>query len=360
MMKRIEKILKKIEEENLDGLLVIRNEKMMGENVRYISGFSGSSAYVIISPEHRILLTDDRYTEQATEECPNFEILRHDRPFAKTLKEVVNNLNIKKLGFEGNGVTVDLFNTLKEDLTGIELVSTKGIIEGLKAVKDEKELVLMKKAAQITDRTFDHILDFIKPGVRERDIALEMESYIKKAGTYELAFDFILVSGRRSSHQHGAPLEKRIEFNDFVTMDFGASYEGYRSDMTRTVVVGRADEKQKEVYRTVKIAQQEGLNKLKAGAKGEEISTHVREIIEKAGYGEYSGHSLGHGVGLEIHELPYLRTTAETVLQAGNVVTVEPGIYIPGWGGVRIEDTVIIKEEGYEIITKSPKGLIVL
>jgi len=359
-MKRIEETLRKIEKENIDSLLVIRNEKMMGENVRYISGFSGSSAYVVLSPEHRIFITDDRYTEQAAEECPNFEIVRHGRPFTKTLNEVVNNLNIKKLGFERNGVTVDLFNTLKENLTGIELVSTKEIIEELRAVKDEKELVLMKKAAQITDRTFEHILGFIKMGIKERDIALEMEFYMKKIGSSDLAFNLILVSGKNSSHQHGAPSEKKIEFNDFVTMDFGALYEGYRSDMTRTVVVGRADEKQKDVYSTVKIAQQEGLNKLKAGAKGEEISTHVRKTIEKAGYGDYSSHGLGHGVGLEIHELPYLRTTGETLLQAGNVVTIEPGIYIPDWGGVRIEDTVIIKEEGCEVITKSPKELIVL
>ena len=360
MMKRIEETLRKIGKENLDGLLVIRNAKMTGENVRYISGFSGSSAYVVISPKRRVLMTDDRYTEQAAGECPNFKVVRHGQPFTKTLKEVVNELNIKKLGFEVNNVTIELFNTLKESVSEVELVPTRGIIETLRTVKDEQELVLMRQAAQITDQTFDHILNFIKQGVRERDITLEMESYIKKTGTYDPAFSFILVSGKRSSHQHGSPSGKRIEFNDFVTMDFGASCEGYRCDLTRTVIVGRADEKQKEVYSTVKIAQQEGLNKLKAGAKGEEIFAYVREIIEKAGYGEYSGRSLGHGVGLEIHELPYLRTTTETVLQAGNVVTVEPGIYIPDWGGVRIEDTVIIKEEGYEVITKSPKGLIVL
>lgn len=360
MRKRIEETLRKIEKENVDGLLVIKNEALIKENVRYVSGFSGSSAYIIISPEHRILITDDRYTEQAVEECPNFEIVRHGRPFTKIFNEVVNNLNIKKLGFERNGVTVDLFNTLKENLTGIELVSTKGIIEGLRAVKDEKELVLMKKAAQITDRTFEHILDFIKMGIKERDIALEMEFYMRKIGASDLAFDLILVSGKRSSHQHGAPSEKKIEHGDFVTMDFGALYKSYRCDMTRTIVVGNADEKQKEVYNTVKMAQQEGVNILKAEVEGKKVSAYVRKIIEKAGYGDYSGHGLGHGVGLEIHEVPYIRAYGDFVLKAGNVVTVEPGIYIPGWGGVRIEDTIIIKEEGCEIITKSPKDLIAL
>jgi len=363
MVKRIESVLEKVEKENIDGLLVIKNEALtsMGENVRYISGFSGSSAYVLISPKHRILLTDDRYTEQAAEECPNFEIVRHARPFTKVLKEVVNNLSLKKLGFEVNNVTVDLFNTLKENLPEIELVPTKGIIEKLRAVKDEQELALMKKAAQITDKTFDHILGFIKPGVKEKDIALEMEFYMRKIGASDLAFDLILVSGKRSSHQHGSPSEKKIEHGDFVTMDFGALYKGYCCDMTRTVIVGGADEKQKDVYNTVKTAQQKGVDLLKVGVKGKDVCSPARKIIEKAGYGDYSSdEGLGHGVGLEIHEEPYVRATGEMVLQIGNVVTIEPGIYIPNWGGVRIEDTVIIKEKGCEVITKSPKELIVL
>jgi len=183
---------------------------------------------------------------------------------------------------------------------------------------------------------------------------------MRKIGASGLAFDLIFVSGKRSSHQHGAPSEKKIEYGDFVTMDFGALYEGHRCDMTRTVVVGKVNKKQKQVYDTVKEAQQEGINILKAGVKGEEASAYVRKIIERAGYGDYTGYGLGHGVGLEIHEHPYIRATGDLILKKGNVITIEPGIYIPGWGGVRIEDTAIIQEQSCEVTTKSPKDLIVL
>ena len=361
MMKRVAGILKKIEKDNIDGLFVIKNELLMKENVRYISGFRGSSAYVIITSKHRILLTDDRYTEQAAEECPNFEIIKHSQSFTGTLKEVVNELNIKKLGFEIDGVTIELFNTLKDNLPGIELVPTKGIIEELRTVKDEQELALIKKAAQIADQGFEHILDFIKPGVKEKDIALELEFYMRKIGASGLAFNTILASGKRSSLGHGAPSGKKIKYGDFVKMDFGALYEDYRSDMTRTVAVGKADKKQKDVYNTVKMAQQEGLNILRAGMEEKEVFAYVREIIERAGYGDYGNKRLGHGVGLQIHEPPYIRPhNGPFTLRAGNVVTVEPSIQIPGWGGVRIEDMVIIKEGGCEVITKSPKKLIIL
>lgn len=360
MVKRIERVIQQLGDAKLDGLLLVKHEAVTKENVRYISGFSGSSAYVIISPRARILLTDDRYTEQASEECPDFEIVRHGTPATKELQEVLTRLGIHKLGIEADGVTLGLFDTLKEKLPGIELVPTKEMIEEQRSVKDSREIDLIAKASQIADQGFDHVLKFIRPGVTEKDVALELEFQMRKLGASGLAFEMILVSGKRSSHQHGASSSKKIENGDFVTMDFGCLYEGYRCDMTRTVAVGHVTEKQRDVYGTVKKAQQHGMDSLKAGVKGKDASAGVRKIIEDAGYGDYSGFGLGHGVGLEIHEAPYIRDSGEQVLVAGHVVTVEPGIYIPDWGGVRIEDTVVIEEEGCRALTRSPKDLIVL
>lgn len=359
-MKRIESVLRKLDDAGLDAILLIKQETVTKENVRYITGFTGSSAYVIISAQERLLLTDDRYTEQASEQCPDFKIVRHGRPAMKDVKEALERLGIRKLGFEANGITVGLLDTLKEHLTGIELVPTKDLIEEMRAVKDPTEIGLIARASQITDQGFNHILQFIKPGVKEKDIALELEFFMRKQGASGLAFGMIVVSGKRSSHQHGAPSEKAIENGDLVILDFGAVYDGYRTDMTRTVVVGRPTERQIDVYNTVKKAQQKAVDLLKAGAAGKDVSAEARKIIEDAGYGDYSGFGVGHGVGLEIHEAPYVRATGDVVLQVGNVVTVEPGIYIPNWGGVRIEDTVVIEEDGCRLLTQSPKDLIVL
>lgn len=359
-MKRIESVLRKLDDAKLDALLLIKHEAVTKENVRYMTGFTGSSAYVIISPQGRILLTDDRYTEQASEQCPDFQVVRHGTPVMKDVKETIQKFGIRKVGFEADGVTVGLLDTLKEKLEGIELVPTKDMIEELRALKDATEVQLIARASQIADQGFSHILDFIKPGATEKDIALELEFYMRKQGASGLAFGVIIVSGKRSSHQHGAPSDKRIEDGDFVTMDFGATYEGYRTDMTRTVVVGHATQKQINVYNTVKEAQQRALELMRAGVLGRDASAEARKIIEDAGYGEYSGFGIGHGVGLEIHEAPYVRASGDLVLQAGHVVTVEPGIYIPDWGGVRIEDTVVIEKDGCRRLTESPKDLIVL
>jgi len=359
MLERIKKVVEKISEKELDGLFLVKNEKLIKENVRYITGFTGDTAYVVITPQRRILMLGGGI-DQAKEQCPEFEIIRYDRPFTKKLREVVKELNIKKLGVEFNGLTMDMFKTIKDALSEIELVDSNGIIESLRAVKDKEEIKLIEEASRIAGKAYEHILDFFKVGVREKDIALEFEFFMRKSGADGLAFDLILVSGERTTHEHGAPSEKKINNGDFVIIDFGALYKGYRCDISRAFVVGQATEKQKDIYYTIKKAQQKGLDLLKVGVRGKDVCAEVRKIIEDAGYGDYSSSTLGHGVGLEIHEDPYFRAYGELVFEEGHVVTVDPGIYIPGWGGVRIEDTVVIEKNGCKVLTNLPKDLMEL
>ena len=360
MNKRIENLLQQINREKLDGFLLIQNEYLVNKNTLYISGFTGSTAYLLISPKRRVLLADYRYNEQASAECPDFEVIGCLRPFANTLKKIVNDIGIKRLGFEVKGITMDMFNEIKQSLSGIELVPTKEIIKRQRRVKDEKEIDLMVKASQMADQIIKHILNFIKPGMKEKDIDIEFQSCMLQLGSP--ASSPIIASGKRSSLQHGLASEKRVENGDFIVIDFGPSYKGYYSDMTRTVVVGHTTEKQKDVYNIVKRAQQKGINMLKAGAKTTDIYSGIQKIIIDSKYGEYRGRGIGHGLGLEVHEGPYIgeRSEGEIPLEVGNVITIEPGIYIPSWGGVRIEDVVIIEKDGCKVLTNFPKELIEL
>lgn len=357
-MNKIKKLLNVIDEKNIEGLLLIKNEKIINENTRYISGFTGSTAYLLITPDKRILITDDRYVDQAKEECSDFEIINYDNSYTKKLKEVVKKIGLNKIGIEVKGMTLKLYEKINKTLDEVELVETEGIIESLRTVKDKEEIQYMKQASQIAEAAFEYILDYFKPGVKEKELALEFEYYMKKNGAEGLAFDLILCSGNRTTHQHGVPSDKVIEKGDFVVMDFGAKYRGYCSDITRTFVMGKATQEQKKVYNTVKESQQLGLDLLKAGIKTKNVCQQARKIIEDAGYGDYTGYGLGHGLGLEVHEQPGLKAKEDIVLEKGNVVTVEPGIYISGWGGVRIEDTVVIEENGCRNLTNLPKDLI--
>ncbi len=346
--------------QNIDALLLVKQENLTKENVRYVSGFTGSSAYVLIHPERRVLLTDDRYTEQAAQQCPQCEIIRHEKPFTKQLSQVVADLNISRLGYEAPGITVAMWNTLSEALPDVELVATTGIVEQQRAIKGEDEIALIRRACQLADQGYAHLLERCQPGISERELASSLEAFLRQQGADGLAFNMILVSSSRTSHQHGSPSERCLEPGDFVLADFGALYKGYRSDITRTFVLGPISTKQREVYEVVRQAQAAALSMLKAGASGVEICTGTRRIIEDEGYGDYTAHGVGHGVGLEIHEDPFVTSANDVMLQVGHVITVEPGIYIPDWGGVRIEDTVVITETGCRVLTESPKELRVL
>ncbi|MDI3480597.1 MAG: Xaa-Pro aminopeptidase [Tepidanaerobacteraceae bacterium] len=358
-MKRQDTLLASIEKANLDGILLVKDS-----NIRYISGFTGSESYVVVSKRGKAFITDSRYTEQAEQECPGFEVVRWRSPFPEleeTIKKVCERFGIKRLGFEKDVVTYERYEKFRDGFgDDIELVPTSGLVEELRYVKDSSEIECIRKAAQIADSAFEELLKSIKPGITEKDIEIELQYLIKKKGATDIGFPTIVASGARGSLPHAVPSDRRIECGDFITIDFGALYNGYRSDCTRTFAVGRADERQRYIYNIVKRAQQIGIESLRPRVCGKEPDKNARSIIEEAGFGENFGHGLGHGVGLEIHEQPFMSSKCDKIIQPGNVVTVEPGIYIPGWGGVRIEDTVLVTENGPEILTKITKDLIVI
>ncbi len=327
-------------------------------NVTYITGFTGDDSVAFVTHDRAIFITDGRYTEQAVKEVKNFEVIEHKNGIKEVLKEYIKTLGIKKLAFE-ESVSYRQYRELKEFLE-IDLIPEVNVVETLRMVKDDEEIENIKKAQNITDKAFEHLLNFIKVGMTEKEVALELEYFMKKQGAEALSFDTIVASGKRSSLPHGKASEKVIEKGDFVTIDFGCKVNGYCSDMTRTIVMGRASEKQKEIYNVVLEAQQKAIDNLKAGLMAKEADLLARSLIEEKGYGKYFTHSLGHGVGLEIHEAPSLSFKKEEILKERVIVTVEPGIYIPDFSGVRIEDMVLLKEDGVINLTKSPKYLIEL
>ncbi|AIS52365.1 peptidase M24 [Thermoanaerobacter kivui] len=327
-------------------------------NVTYITGFTGDDSAAFITHDKAIFITDARYTEQAQKEVKDFEVIEHKNGIKEVIKEYIEKLRIKKLAFEEN-ISFRQYKELK-DFLGIKLVPQANLVETLRMVKDDTEIENIKKAQNITDMAFNHILNFIKVGMTEREVALELEYFMKKQGAQDLSFEAIVASGKRSSLPHGKASEKVIEKGDFVTLDFGCKVNGYCSDMTRTIVMGKADDRQKEIYNIVLEAQQRAIDNLKAGITSKEADSLARSVIEEKGYGKYFGHSLGHGVGLEVHEAPSLSFKNEEILKEGAIVTVEPGIYIPDFGGVRIEDMVLLKEDGVTNLTNSPKYLIEL
>jgi len=350
---RIHKLREKFDELAIDALLISKPE-----NLRYFSGFTGSAGILLITPLEAYLLTDFRYIEQASEQAKGFKVLDHKHPMLGFLHTLMSSLKIQRVGFEDEFMVFSQYNTFREKLEDVEFTPVKDTLTKLRRVKDQSEIKSLTKAVEISDLAFTHILNFIKPGISEKAVSLELEYFMKKNGAEKLAFEIIVASGQRSSLPHGVASEKTITSGDFVTMDFGAVYQGYHSDMTRTVVVGPISEKQTEIYNIVLRAQLAASSAIKAGKTAQEVDAVARDIITNAGYGDNFGHGLGHGVGLEIHEKPGLSPNDESVLEVGMAVTVEPGIYIPNWGGVRIEDTVIVTKDGCKVLTNSTKELI--
>ncbi|MBO1579063.1 Xaa-Pro dipeptidase [Bacillus sp. XF8] len=353
-MEKITKLRSAFGESGIDGIL-LTNEYSR----RYMTNFTGTAGVVLISNDRALFITDFRYVEQASKQAVGYEIVQHTGPILDEVAKQVKELGIQKLGFEQDTLTYSSYTAHKEAVEA-EFVPTSGLVEKLRLIKTDSEIKILKEAAQIADAAFEHILSFIRPGVSEIEVSNELEFFMRKQGATSSSFDIIVASGLRSALPHGVASEKVIEKGDFVTLDFGAYYKGYCSDITRTIAVGEPSDKLKEIYNVVLEAQIRGVNGIKAGLTGREADALTRDYITEKGYGEYFGHSTGHGVGLEIHEAPGLAFRSETVLEPGMAVTVEPGIYIPGVGGVRIEDDIIITSEGNEVITKSPKELIIL
>lgn len=355
MNSRVEKVTKQFEELGIDCLLITNKY-----NIMYLSEFVGTNAYILVLKDKSIFITDFRYSEQARKRCSGFEIVIQTKSIYETVFDLVKELKVKRLGFEQAQVTYKQFDQYKKCLKNIKLIPVDNAVEKIRRIKDENEILRIHEAMRITDKAFSHILDYIKPGVREIDIALEIEFFMRQNGASALSFDTIVASGLRSSMPHGIASDKLIESGDAVTLDFGCIYKGYCSDMTRTVFVGKADEKLRQIYEIVLNAQKSSLEILKPGLIAREADAAARNLISSNGFGENFGHSLGHSVGLEIHEEPNLSSKSESILDSGNVVAVEPGIYVDGIGGVRIEDLVVINEEGHKNLTTSSKEIIVL
>jgi Xaa-Pro aminopeptidase len=357
-MKRIQLVLNKLEEPGIDGLLV-----NSVENVSYLTGFTGDSSHLIISNSGCILLTDTRYTEQAAQECfEGIEIFRwinDNRYGMETYQYFIDKFKIKNLGFEGSKITFADYSKLSDGLKHVKLSPTNNIVEEFRQVKDEKEIEFFRKACKISDLALEKTIPLIKPGIREIELTAHLEFNLKLSGADDISFKTIVLSGSRTSLLHGSPGLKKIEKGDLILFDFGALCNGYHADISRTIILGKANQQQKEIYNIILNAQTNAIKALRSDVEGKYIDGIVRQNIPES-YIDYYYPGLGHGVGLQIHEEPFLKNTSNNILKAGMVITIEPGIYIPAWGGIRIEDTVLVKEHSSELLTNFPKQLIEL
>ncbi|UFT98832.1 Xaa-Pro peptidase family protein [Radiobacillus kanasensis] len=349
----LQKIRNTFKDYEIDGLMITNSF-----NRRYVTKFTGTAGIVLISKEKSLLLTDFRYMDQATKQAKGFEVVNAGRDIDK-LAKLVHQLGIKKLGFESKNISYDDFHTYNEAIES-DLIPVTNLLEPIRSIKTQDEIDCIKEAAKITDEAFTHILNFIKPGVKEIEVSNEIERVMRDNGATSSGYDMIVASGYRSSLPHGVASSKVIEKGDLVTLDIGALYNGYRSDMTRTVAVGEISDKWKEIYTIVNDALTIQINGIKAGITAQEADALSRNFIASKGYGEYYGHGSGHGVGLEIHELPFMSTTSKDIIEKNMLITIEPGIYLPDEAGVRIEDDVLVTESGCEIITSSSKELLIL
>lgn len=339
----------------MDGALITKRENYM-----YLSGFSGTSANLVITDKKAYLLTDFRYMEQSARQAPLFEIVQHKPDIEDTILEILNSESIKKLGFEDESLIYSSYKSFQDKFKNTGLAGIGSVVENMRSIKDPQEIETINKAVEIADGAFAHVLGIIKPGITELDVAAELEYKMKKLGASGASFETIVASGLRSSMPHGVASEKKLEMGDTITMDFGALYNHYCSDITRTVFLGQPDKKMIDIYNIVLEAQLTSERGAAKGKTGKEVDKIARDIIYGKGFEGKFGHGLGHGVGLEIHESPRLSLGGTKVLENNMAVTIEPGIYVEGLGGVRIEDTIIIRDDNPVVLTKSKKDLIIL
>jgi Xaa-Pro aminopeptidase len=348
---RLQKFREQLNNLNLDGMIITNSR-----NRQYLSGFTGSAGILLISATQAVLITDFRYWQQVSQEVTGFELYKQGPNIWQSVFQCIAGFQWKQVGFEAAAVTFHEYQLMKKAApANLELQPVNDLVEQLRWVKDEVEIEILAEAARITDYAWDKTVKLLKPGVKETDLALEFDYQLRLNGAEGSAFTTIVASGRRSALPHGTASVKEILPGDLIVIDGGALYKGYHGDMTRTVVLGKATKEQLNIYNIVLTAQMEALSNLKAGLIGNAVDRIAREIISRHGYGEYFGHGLGHSVGLDIHERPRLAQTETGQIPAGAAITVEPGIYLPEWGGVRIEDLVIVENEGCRNLTGSPK-----
>lgn len=354
MKGRIARLKRKMREKGLETLLITSPQ-----NWRYLTGFSGSEGILLISEKGVLLGVDFRYYEQALSETEGLEVVRIEGSPLETFRKRLSSLEVSHLGFESSHLSFRYYKKLKKTLK-LKLIPTENIVEEMRVVKDEEEIKKIKRAIKISEIAWEKVLKTIKAGMKERDVAAELDYCIKREGGEGVSFPTIVLSGRRSSLPHGHPGDKILKKGEVLLLDFGAIYQGYRCDLTRTVVLGRMTKRQREIYRLVFQAQKEAINRIKPGVKPSTIDRIARIVISKAGWSGSFGHGTGHGIGLEIHEAPHISPRGKGRLRKNMVFTVEPGIYIPGWGGIRIEDDVVVTGGGCEVLSHSPPEPVVV
>ena len=355
--KRIDALRKKLKAENLDGYVVNNLDQ-----VRYLSGYTGSNGLLVMGVRDALFLSDFRYKEQARKEVKGARVAIVDKGDLIASLADFPKLNRKNIryGYSAQTLSVAAREQLRAVLSAALLTPADGLLSDLGWVKEPAELANIKKAVEISDIAFERILNIVKPGVREREVAAELEYQMMMLGSERAAFESIVASGWRGALPHGTASSKKIKKGEMVTFDFGATVNGYVSDITRTVVVGKATPRQKKIYGIVLRSQNAGIRKIKAGVPGFDVDRTCRQIIKRAGFGKEFGHGTGHGIGFVVHTGPRLGQFSQDKLVVNNVVTVEPGIYIAGWGGVRIEDDVLVTRNSGRVLNKAEKKLLEL
>jgi len=330
-------------------------------NMQYLSGYTGEGL-LVISPEICAIITDFRYTEQAAQEAPGYAVRETASPRTHNVDayELLQKAGVTCAAIEEDTVTYAQYKALAAAMPGIAFVALNGAPEELRRVKDEQEIAALERANGITAKAFDYICGFIRPGVTEKQIALELERWVQENGADSAAFPVIVASGPNGSLCHATPGPRPVQAGDLITMDFGACVNGYRADMTRTVALGPISAEQRRIYDTVQEAQRRALAMIKPGALCKDVDAAARDYIDAAGYAGRFGHGLGHATGLDIHEEPRFNATSAGVLEAGMTMTVEPGVYLPGVGGVRIEDSILVTRDGCRILTPATKELVTI
>lgn len=340
-------------ENDLDALLITQDE-----NRYYLTGFTGSAGVVILTPSQQLLVVDFRYWEQAEQEAPHVEIVRQEGRFDDFLPDLLRDLGIRRAGFEAETITVSQRDRWQKTLgADITLHFTSNLVENLRAEKDEREIAKIQAAVDLTDRAFAHIVDRLRPGMTEREIAWDLEVFLRTHGSDGLAFEAIVASGPNSALPHAHPTDRPVQSGEPILFDFGARVDHYCADFSRTVCLGDPPAKLVAVFALVQHAQQAALDGIHSGQPATQADALARNVIRDAGHEAHFGHGLGHGLGLFVHESPRLHWQSEDELRTGMVVTVEPGVYVPGWGGVRLEDVVVVQDHGAAILTQSPKRL---
>jgi Xaa-Pro aminopeptidase len=356
-IKRLRKLRTSIAEKGLDALLLSQPE-----NLRYLSGFTGSSGWLLISGQNVILATDFRYVEQAKGESPDFEIIRTKQELRDWLPGLVSDLGWHKLGFEANFISYEGYHKLSEAIktkqVNLELVPTTGIVEQLRSIKEPEELGFIIKAAALADIAFEQAKAIIRPGITEKEAAWEIEKILRQEGSEGIPFEIIVASGSNSALPHARPTEKIICSGEPVLIDMGARINGYCSDFSRTLFLGKADKTFREIYNIVLKAQTTAMEGIESGMDASRADRLARSVVEQVGYGDAFGHGLGHGVGLAVHEFPALGSSSSDSLADGMVFTIEPGIYLAGKGGVRIEDMVVLENGKAKVLTRAKRDLL--